>query len=325
MWSIITEEDPRECPVLFLIFNRPEQTSRVFEQIRKFKPRKLFIAADGPRKGFVEDARKCLQTRNIVEQIDWECNCVTLFRTENLGCKKSVSDAISWFFENVDRGIILEDDCLPEPTFFRFCSDLLSAYRDDDRVALVSGFNPLATKMSSNEFRFSIYAGIWGWATWKRSWKHYDPCFDGLQEFLKSQKIKSILKTSPETEYWENILIKAASENQNSWAYPWLYSWWKRGCLGIIPLSNLVKNIGFGGDATHTIGCNQAFVSSYGQALFPLQMHSFDYDAEFDRLYARKIYLNEATSSQPTSVLKRKSRVAGLVNYFTNLLMTKNQ
>lgn len=162
-------------PVLLLIFNRPDTTQRVFHEIRGASPLQLFISADGPRENKPGEFEKCQITRDIVRQVDWDCEVYTNFRDKNLGCKIAVSSAIDWFFENVEEGIILEDDCLPSFSFFRFCEELLEKYRDDERIMQIGGTNLLSEwQRSDDSYYFSKYGAIWGWATWRRAWQYYD-------------------------------------------------------------------------------------------------------------------------------------------------------
>lgn len=162
-------------PILFIIFNRPETTKAVFHEIRKNQPFQLFVAADGPRREIFEDIENCRKVREIIQLIDWECNVQTLFRDENLGCKIAVSSAIDWFFSQVDEGIILEDDCLPDQSFFPFCQELLEKYRYDAKIMMIGGSN---FQFNKNKFEYSYYFSryfhIWGWASWKRAWQFYD-------------------------------------------------------------------------------------------------------------------------------------------------------
>ena len=164
-----------KTPILFLIFNRLDTTEKVFEKIREQQPKYLYIAADGPRSDVPEDQEKCRKTRAIIDRIDWDCELKTLFREENLGCRNNAVQAITWFFDNVEEGIILEDDCLPDPTFFRYCEDLLSYYRYDMRVMHIAGSNLQQGFKSDNaSYYFSHIPWVWGWASWKRAWKYYD-------------------------------------------------------------------------------------------------------------------------------------------------------
>ena len=155
-----------ETPVLFLVFNRPDTTAQVFEAIRQAKPPRLYVASDGAREDKEGELEKVKQVREIVSQVDWNCEVKTLFRDKNLGCKIAVSSAIDWFFEQEEMGIILEDDCLPHPTFFRFCQELLERYRDDERIGMISGNNfQFGRKCTDYSYYFSMYSHIWGWAS----------------------------------------------------------------------------------------------------------------------------------------------------------------
>src|SRR3989344_1301108 len=161
-------------PILFLVFNRPQLTKKVFSEIRRFKPKKLFISADGPRSGNSQDRILCKRVRKITEKVDWPCEVKRLYRDGNLGCKNSISKALSWFFENENEGIILEDDCLPDTTFFQFCGEMLEKYRHNKDVGIISGDNFIKGSTIEDSYYFSNYFHMWGWATWKRSWKSYD-------------------------------------------------------------------------------------------------------------------------------------------------------
>ena len=155
-------------PILFLIFNRPEVTFAVFEQIQKIQPKYLFIAADGPRN--YKENELCKATRDVVQKIDWDCELKTLFRNENLGCAKNVSSAIKWFFDHVEKGIILEDDCYPDLSFFSFCEELLNYYDNNDRIMAISGFNAqLGIKRTKHSYFFAEIPLVWGWATWRKA------------------------------------------------------------------------------------------------------------------------------------------------------------
>ena len=163
-----------DTPILFLIFNRPDTTAQVFERISALRPKYLYIAADGPRKNKKTDVENCRQTRNIVQNIDWHCEVKILFQEKNLGCGKAPATAITWFFDHVEEGIILEDDCLPDPSFFTFCQTLLGYYRTDARVALLSGNAHYPGSLPPESYYFLKYPATWGWATWRRTWQQYD-------------------------------------------------------------------------------------------------------------------------------------------------------
>jgi hypothetical protein len=241
-------------PVLLLIFNRPDLTQRVFERIREAEPQALFIAADGPRKDRPEDIALCQEARSIIDRVDWGCEVKTLFRDENLGCKKAVSSAITWFFEHVEEGIILEDDCVPDPSFFRYCAELLERYRDDERIMAISGdnFQPPGFDPGASYY-FSIYNHCWGWASWRRAWRHYDGEIKQWPSLRGSGWLEGWLGSKPAAEYWRRIFDRVHANQVDSWAYPWTFSCWSQHGLTILPAVNLVTNIGFDDRATHTV------------------------------------------------------------------------
>ena len=247
---------PLITPVLFIIFNRPDTTqNKVFNAIRQAKPKQLFIAADGPRKGNENEKEKCRRARKVIEQVDWDCEVKTLFRDRNLGCKIAPSSAIDWFFENVEEGIILEDDCLPSQSFFWFCQELLEHYRYDTRVMHISGNNfQFGRIRGEGSYYFSKYAHVPGWATWKRAWINYDVKIKNFKEFKKENQIKNIFRTKQQQKYWMNIwqqLYDDYEDKINAWDFQWVYTCLVNNGLCIMPNVNMVSNIGFGPDSTN--------------------------------------------------------------------------
>lgn len=239
-------------PILFLIFNRPATTRCVFESIRQARPEKLFIAADGPRPEKPTDEKLCEETRHVVSLVDWDCEVQTLFREKNLGCKRAVSSAIDWFFEHVEEGVILEDDCVPGPSFFRFCRELLQYYRDESRVMMIGGnSSQLGRSRTLDSYYFSAFSHIWGWATWRRAWQLNDPLMKTWPDKKGSNLPKEIMLTHDGVNRINSKLDSVYSGSLNSWAYAWQYSCWIQKGLCIVPEHNLVTNIGFGNDATH--------------------------------------------------------------------------
>ncbi len=242
-------------PVLFLTFNRPDQTRAVFERIRTAKPLKLYLSSDGPRADRPREKELVMAIREqLVSSIDWPCEVHTRFNSRNEGCKSAVSSAISWFFQNEEAGIILEDDCLPADSFFRFCAELLVRYRDDHSVMMISGdqFIPLGEIRDLHEsYYFTTMPHIWGWATWRRAWHSYDiamrewPQYKGLIRRNAALPILAWMGFSRCFSRVKNGMI-------DTWDHQWTYSIWRRGGLSICPKSNLVSNIGFGSTATHT-------------------------------------------------------------------------
>lgn len=241
-------------PLLFMVFNRPEKTARVFEVISKMKPSKLYVACDGPREEIADDKEKVLKTREIVTTINWPCEIKTLFSEYNLGCRKGCEKALNWFFENEEKGIILEDDCLPHKDFFSFCENLLEYYSDNEKVSFISGNNFQNGKLRGTaSYYFSKYLHLWGWATWKRSWKkYYNEDMSFWPEWSKSGHFKKIMHDKTELKYWKNIFNIAYENKIDTWDYPLLSNMFYKGALTAIPNVNLVTNIGFDSEATHT-------------------------------------------------------------------------
>jgi len=230
-------------PILFLVFNRPQKTKQVFDRIRSVKPKFFYIAADGPRENIVDDPELCDEVREIIRKIDWDCDVKYLLRNQNLGCSTAIVSAIDWFFDNEEQGIILEDDCLPDPSFFYYCNELLEKYKDKEEVMLVSGTN-LGNSYGSYSYFFSRYGQIWGWATWRDSWKKYERTI-----ILNDKSLN--FRSSRERKFWNKNFSNVIWDVQ--WA---IYSVWKNKGLAVIPNKNLVTNIGFGAEATNYIDDN---------------------------------------------------------------------
>jgi hypothetical protein len=253
-------------PILFLVFNRPDKTKRVFEAIRNVKPTQLFVSADGPRVDVLGEKDKCELVRAISTSIDWDCNLRILFRDENLGCGKAVSEGISWFFENVEEGIILEDDCLPNPSFFLFCQELLERYRDNAKITHISGNNfQLGKRRGNGDYFFSNYTFIWGWATWRRAWEKYDYSMRDYELLLTNYKYKYLIQRE---------MMQAVKYGQlDTWDVQWQFTNFYYYALAIQPKINLVKNIGFSVDATHTKDNEPESIrnSKFGELTFPLR------------------------------------------------------
>jgi len=253
MTTVTSIKAPLHTAVLFLVFNRPGTTAKVFEAIREAQPPRLYIAADGPREGRVDEVEHVSRVRAIATEVDWPCDVKTLFREKNLGCKYAVSGAISWFFEQEQQGIILEDDCLPHPDFFPFCETLLNRFRDDERVSVITGNNfQNGRRHGEASYYFSKYNHCWGWASWRRAWRHYRGDLQFWPEYNTSDDWRRHIPDKVERRYWEKIFDSTHAGETNSWAYPWIASVWYCGGLTATPNVNLVSNIGFGPNSTHT-------------------------------------------------------------------------
>ncbi|MBL8132605.1 MAG: glycosyltransferase family 2 protein [Anaerolineae bacterium] len=238
-------------PVAFFIFRRPDTTQRVFDVISAVKPRKLFLIADGPRNA--DEAALVAQTRAIFAHIDWECDVRTNFAEVNLGLKVRVSSGLDWVFDQVENAIILEDDCLPHPSFFPFCEWLLQHYRDDERVMHISGDYFHAPLRLPTDVYFSRYPYIWGWATWRRAWARYDVKMKQWEDPSVRSAVLSRFQSRSVRRFWQHTFDKVASGTLNTWDYQWTFACLAHHGLAINPAVNLITNIGFGADSTNTI------------------------------------------------------------------------
>lgn len=255
--SIIMNSANMNLPVLFLVFNRPDVTTRVFEAIRAAQPPKLYIAADGAREQKDGEATLCRRVREIVTAVDWPCEVKTLFRDTNLGCKKAVSEGVTWFFENEAMGIILEDDCLPEHSFFRFCEELLFRYEHDQRIMMICGTNFANTDNLESAYYFTSYPRIWGWASWRRVWNEYDVNISTFPVVQKKQLFLNRFASENEYNYWMNAFTRVSLGEIDTWDIQVSYNAFTHSRLSICPRRNLISNIGFGLDATHTNETNR--------------------------------------------------------------------
>jgi len=241
----------QNTPILLLVYNRPELTAQVFNRIKEAAPKKLYVAADGPRNE--TEVERCNQVKQLVSEIDWDCELKTLFRTKNLGCGNAVSKGIDWFFEQEDSGIILEDDCLPEPSFFAFCSTLLAHFKDDGRVGHISGSNfQDGIIRGDGNYYYAGLTHVWGWASWRRVWKDYDFKITSFPKF--DQHFTSFPGHQPFAKNWAEIFTKVANGAIDTWDYQYAYLNLVMGYKAIMPNVNMVRNIGIGEQATHTFG-----------------------------------------------------------------------
>lgn len=241
-----------KTPIAFLIFNRPETTQQVFASIRAARPSRLLLIGDGPRPGRTDEADKVTMARRVVESIDWPCQVETNFSETNLGCKRRVSSGLDWAFQKSESLIILEDDCLPHPSFFSYCEQLLKKYADDERVMMISGDNFQPERRTSNSYYYSRWAHIWGWASWRRAWKHFDVDVSSWPSTKQQQELRSIFSCDEEYDHWCGVLDRQHAGEIDTWDFPWQYACWKQRGLTVLPETNLISNLGFGADATHT-------------------------------------------------------------------------
>ena len=243
-------------PVLLLIYNRKKETKILINTLKKIKPKKIFISSDGP-KNFEKDIKSNNDIKKIVQTIDWTKQVKLNYMKKNYGCKESVSKGISWFFSQVKMGIILEDDCIPSKSFFLFAEQMLKKYQNNKKIYAISGNNFLKNKIKIyDSYYFSKYNHCWGWATWARAWKDYDKNLKYWSYYKKKKSWENKFDQKIEKKYWEKIFDLCKKKKIDSWAYPWLYSIWSKNGICIIPKINLVKNIGFNINASHTFSHN---------------------------------------------------------------------
>lgn len=280
----------QNVPVLFLVFNRPDLAGRVFARIREARPSRLFIAADGPRPDRPDDGPACQETRLLAAHVDWPCEVKTLFRDANLGCRRAVESAITWFFEQVEAGIILEDDCLPHPSFFPYCAELLERYRDDERITTISAMGYSSPGLCGRySYSFTTYQLIWGWATWRRAWRRYEPTLANWPFLSDPVWLRRHLGDARAARAWAQRIVAYREGKVDTWDYPWNFSCWAHQGLGIVPAVNLVDNIGFGPGGTHTTGGDSKLAPTAALS-FPLRhprrvARNGRLDCEYERLY----------------------------------------
>jgi hypothetical protein len=244
-------------PIAFLIFNRPDLTEIVFQAIRRAKPRQLFVIADGPRN--TDEEKLCAESKAIIDQVDWDCEVIKNYSDVNLGCRDRVSSGIDWVFSQVEEAIILEDDCLPSDSFFDFCEAMLDCYRDDRRIMMISGdnFQVYREQLPASHtysYYYSKYVHVWGWATWRRAWEFYDVNMSSWS-FFKDENLPQSLSSDPvEVLFWQDIFERVSAGEIDTWDYQWVYACFHQNSMSIMPTVNLISNIGFRPDATHTLG-----------------------------------------------------------------------
>jgi hypothetical protein len=285
-WSLRT-------PIALLVFNRPEPTAAVFERIRQAKPSTLLIVADGPRSDRPDEADRCAAARSLVDQIDWPCQTLTNFSSENLGCRQRVSTGLDWVFSHVEQAIILEDDCLPDPSLFRFFDEMLHHYADDQRIMMVSGFNPLAAgwKSDAQQYHFSYCGSIWGWASWRRAWKFYDVKMKLWENPAVRQRIKDIFVDPQLYEGRIAAYEKTHRGEIDTWDFQWSFARAIQSGLSVVPAMNLVSNLGFNADATHTKRGHAAVDRPQTHPInFPIRFHEYvAVDRDYDRAFQQAI------------------------------------
>jgi hypothetical protein len=280
--------------VALIVFNRPRTTQRVFAEVARARPRKLFLIADGPRRGREAEPHECAAVRRIVTRVDWPCDVETDFAETNLGCGRRISSGLDWLFSRTEEAIILEDDCLPEPSFFRFADELLERYRHDNRVRHIGGSNfQFGRSRGGASYYFSRYPHVWGWASWRRAWQDYDAQMQRWPALRAAGWLDRQVAQPAERAYWLRMFDRVQSGQLDTWDYQWTLSCWAGEGLSVIPNFNLISNIGFGASATHTGGADLYANLPTSPVSFPLRHPaSVARDVEADAFTARSMYTN---------------------------------
>ena len=236
-----------KVPIVYVCFNRPKLTNKTFKCIKKIKPSKLFLILDGPRKNNKQDKINCLKVKKIIQNINWKCKVYKNFSKENLGLKNRFFTGLDWVFNIANEAIILEDDCLPHDDFFYFCEAMLKKYKNSNKVKFITGNNfqdQKKTDKISEDYYFSKYSHIWGWATWKKTWYDVKREDNYWKNKIFNSDFDMMKSTAKEKKYWKNMYKSVLNNKLNSWAIYLLFSIWKNKGLTITPKINLIKNLG---------------------------------------------------------------------------------
>lgn len=297
---------PLDTPILFVIFNRKDTALTSLKAIKAALPKRMYIAGDGARPHIPEERAKVEATRKaILDAIDWDCEVKTLFQEDNLGCGPGVYTAINWFFEQEEQGIILEDDCVAKESFFPFVETLLQRYKDDDRIAQIGGFNELGQAFSDNSYSYSSYMVCWGWATWRRAWRNMDMDMNWRKTGQKEAILSNCGYKGKDYTYWKRRTEAIDSNRVSAWDYQWCFSVAAQNQLSIFPNTNLISNIGFDKDATHT-GKSPFMNYDAGKDLdFPLRHPEYVLaNLEFDKAFykSRNRFINNVAWFFPKSI-----------------------
>jgi hypothetical protein len=302
---------PLQTAVMFLLFRRPEETARVFERIRKARPPKLFLIADGPRPDVPDDESECEATRAVVERVEWPCEVTRDYSERNLGMQERTVSGIDLTFEHVDRAIILEDDCLPHPTFFRWCEEMLERYEDDERIMHIAGSQLLPEAPDNGaSYHFSRYVHVWGWASWRRAWALYDDDLSdwhGKTEEERETQLRRMYAEESERRYWRYVWNN--SEGIDTWDSLWSYAVQSRGRLDVVPNRNLITNIGFGEEATNAIEDPFGIAGRPLEGMrFPLEHpESVEMDADADARMSLLVYRHPEPPAPPKAPLPTRT------------------
>lgn len=278
-----------DTPVSLFVYNRPEKTRKVVRQVATVEPPTLLVVADGPQESTTDDAEKVSRTRAVIEDaVDWDCDLRREYAVENLGIYERFVTGLKWVFSQVSESIILEDDCVPAESFFRFCEKMLETYRDDERIMEITGYNVVGEwKSDIQDYHFSHYGSHWGWATWRRAWEWYDPEMTGWECPEIRARVRDTVGDESQADYLEYLYNRVYQGEIDTWDYQWRFSKQINSALSIVPSRNLITNIGFDAEATHTDSIDSELGGTERYSLdFPIRENDFvavdsGYDDEF--------------------------------------------
>jgi len=293
--------------VVLFIYRRPETTVRVFEALRQVRPAQLFIVANAPSRP--QEQARCAQARQVVETVDWLCEVHRHYAEQHLSCKTRIVSGLEWVFNHVDRAIILEDDCVPHPSFFAFCTELLERYQDDDRIASIAGtaFHH-ARRPAQTSYSFSRYNLFWGWATWRRVWQSFDPQIRQWPSLRRAEVLRELFADERAIAYWDRELQRVY-EGHDTWDWQWLLSQWLSDRVTVVPHTNLVSNIGFGSTSTHTRDAFDWRANRPTEAIpFPLtHPERVALNAKTEQMIQRRYYERPSNPRSPLERVRRRA------------------
>ena len=299
-----------ETPIVLFIFRRPDLTRQVFESIRAAQPKHFLIVADGPRNP--SEADLCALTRQVLDHIDWPCEVLRNYADVNMGLRARLVSGLSWVFDLFPEAIILEDDCVPHPDFYRFCQEMLERFRDVPQVMHISGDNFLSKDLAVSEsYYFSRYPHVWGWATWRRAWQHYDPEMFEWRNPATQKNMLSQFAQSSERRFWQASWDGVLAGTVKSWAYQWTFSCLLQDGLCVMPAHNLVENIGFRADGTNTLSTDDQLQYQTSALSFPLT-----HPNQLTRNQAADRYTASLFFERDTTLMRKLRKALSLIKKF---------
>ena len=302
-----------DTPVLLIIFNRPDITRQTLTAIRKVQPKYLFVAADGPRHGHPDDLERCRAAREVINDVDWDCELKTLFRDQNRGCGYGPAEAITWFFEHVEHGIILEDDCMPSESFFPYCAELLERYKNDGSIYMITGTNPLKRwRRREASYHYAFMGNSLGWASWRRAWQSFDYTISQWGHPDGQSKLRQKVGSRYFSHFNGQLDEIYRNQPKDIWDFQWLYARWVHGGRTIVPSKNLVTNIGFNEQATHSLNENDLLANLPVFELVPPYVPpARKHDHLFDRMVFERFINPQPRSFFKKAVMKAAKIITG--------------